>query len=417
MRITWAVTPVDLGSKLIYREVLCGDESDSNWIELIPDMKYYRHGDYFYQFQYVFTTVIPGLSERCTYEYIIGNGIFWRESRFFSGRTPYYNHPFNQENLDYQPTLLVIGDMGAGNYSQYSRNMFLTEAQLGSYDFSIHLGDIAYNLNSEGGAVANQFMEEIEGFGSEYPYMTVPGNHERFSNFSDYTNRFYMPRNWASQNTSFYYSFNFGRAHFIFFNTESIFYHSEEVQHRLFTWLKEDLMLANKHREEVPWIITFSHKPFYCSLDFRYSMEEKKLANNDDCSQQTFVTRAAYEDLFFKYKADAVIAGHVHNYERNSAIYKGTPIPCDIDMPNHLHNCGAPIHVVTGNAGNHYPFEPVSPTPQDWFRTGAGNSTGYGKLYILNETHIYWEQYNSETGRTIDHFWLSKSRTTYTTSL
>ena len=413
MRVTWAVIPLDLGSKLYYREILCGSGVNSDWIEIKPDIKYYRHGYLPYQFQYVCTAVIPTLSHQCTYEYQVANGIFWRETRFFSGRTPYYTQPFDKEDLEYQPTVVVIGDMGVGNYSQYSRQMLEIEAQLGTYDFSIHPGDIAYNLNTNGGEVGNQFMQEIEGFASEYPYMTVPGNHERFSNFTDYINRFYMPKNWASQSTSFYYSFNFGRAHFIYFSTETIFYNSKDVQNRLYKWLKKDLELANKNREEVPWIITFSHKPFYCSLDFRYSMKEGDLANNDDCSAQTILTRAAYEELFFRHKVDAVVAGHVHNYERTSAIYKGMPIPCDLDLHNHVHNCGAPIHIVTGNAGNHYPFEPVTETPQDWFRSGADNSTGYGKLYIANETHVYWEQYNSNTGKVVDYFWLSKSHTTY----
>ena len=176
MRITWAVTPFDFGSVLYYRQVLCGTETDSDWVKIQPDVKYYRHGDAFYQFQYVLSAVIPELSKRCTYEYIVGNGIFWQESKLFSGRTPFYNMPFDKDDLEYQATLLVLGDMGIGNFSQYSRDMIQTEAQLGSYDFSIHLGDIAYNLDSEGGELGNQFMSEIEGFASEVPYMTVPGN-------------------------------------------------------------------------------------------------------------------------------------------------------------------------------------------------------------------------------------------------
>ncbi len=407
------MTPLDIGSKLYYRQVLCLSDTDTDWGEIIPDVKYYRHGDAFYQFQYVFSAVIPELSKKCTYEYTVGNGIFWQESKLFSGRTPYYNQPFQNDDLEYQATLLVLGDMGTGNFSQYSREMIHTEAQLGSYDFSIHLGDIAYNLDSEGGELGNQFMSEIEEFASEVPYMTVPGNHEHYSNFSDYINRFYMPRNWASQDSSFYYSFNYGRAHLIFFSTETVFYNSKDVHNRQLNWLKEDLELAQKNREEVPWIITFAHKPFYCSIDYRYPIEEEDFSNNDDCSGQTYRTREAFEELFFNYSVDVVIAGHVHNYERNSAIYKSSPIPCDLDIPTHLHNCEAPIHIVSGNAGNNHFFEPITKTPQDWFRSGATAATGYGKLYIINQTHIYWEHYNSETSKTVDNFWLSKDRISY----
>jgi UDP-2,3-diacylglucosamine pyrophosphatase LpxH len=413
MRVTWVVSPFDFGQEITYREILCGDTKDGEWQRSEPKGHYFLHGFMPYQYQYIYHAEIPGLRKECTYEYTIGNGIFWRESKFFSGRTPHYNQPFDREDLEYQPALLVIGDMGAGNYSQYTRQMMEAEAHAGSYDFSIHLGDISYNLEDMGGTVGNQFMDEIESFASEVPYMVVPGNHERPRNFTHYVNRFNMPRNWASQKTSFYYSFNYGRAHFVFYSTETIFFGTVDVHSRQMEWLKQDLELANKNREEVPWIITFAHKPFYCSIDYRYSASEKDVANNDDCYQQATETRAAYEDIFYKYKVDAIIAGHVHNYERNSAAYNNMPMPCEIDLPDKLHNCDAPIHITTGNAGNDKFFEPITQTPQDWFRSGATAETGYGKLYIVNQTHIFWEQLNSQRGKVVDGFWFSKNRIRY----
>jgi hypothetical protein len=32
-------------------------------------------------------------------------------------------------------------------------------------------------------------------------------------------------------------------------------------------WLEADLILANKNRAVVPWIVIFGHKPMYCTDD------------------------------------------------------------------------------------------------------------------------------------------------------
>lgn len=417
MRVTWAVTPIDLGSKLMYREILCKSASQNHWKTLKPAKSYYKHGEPFYRYQYVYTVVIDSLKSDCIYEYKIGNGIFWKDSNSFEGRTPYYSTPFDKSDTNYPVTAIVLGDMGIGEYSSYSRLIIEAQTAAGSYDFIIHLGDIAYNLDSDEGTVGNQYMDEIESFAAENSYLVVPGNHEHYSNFTDYIQRFYMPKNWASQSTSFYYSFNLGRAHFVMYNSEAIFYSSKDELNRMKQWMEEDLAKANENRSEVPWLFVFAHKPLYCSLDFRYAMDEELMSNNNNCAGQTIKMRAHFEEMFFKNRVDIVFAGHVHNYERNGAIYKEMPVPCEIDIPNYQHNCEAPIHIVTGNAGNDHIYEPITQTPQDWYRSGTGTNYGFGKLYVYNNTHIYWEQYNSETGLIADHVWLSKDRLGYTTSL
>lgn len=417
MRVTWAVTPFDFGSELIYREILCKSNSQNKWKTLRPDKSTYKHGESFYRYQYVFTVVIDRLRPDCVYEYQISNGIFWKDSFSFEGRTPFYNTPFDKSDLEYPATAIVVGDMGIGEYSSYSRQIIEAESSAGTYDFLIHLGDIAYDLYTDEGTVGNQFMAEIESFASEFPYMVLPGNHEHYFNFTDYIQRFYMPKNWASQDTSFYYSFNLGRAHFVMYNSETVFYTSKDVLNRMKIWLQEDLEKANENRNEVPWLFVFAHKPLYCSLDFRYAMDEERMSNNNNCNGQTIKMRKHFEELFFKNRVDIVFAGHVHNYERNGAIYKGMPIPCKIDVQNHQHNCEAPIHIVSGNAGNDHIYEPITQTPQDSYRSGTGTNYGFGKLYVYNSTHVYWEQYNSETGAIADFVWLTKDRPGYTTSL
>lgn len=60
------------------------------------------------------------------------------------------------------------------------------EAQRGLYDAAIHIGDFAYDMNTDNAKVDHEFMKQIEGIAAYLPYMTVPGNHEESHNFSNY---------------------------------------------------------------------------------------------------------------------------------------------------------------------------------------------------------------------------------------
>lgn len=67
-----------------------------------------------------------------------------------------------------------------------------------------------------------------------------------------------------------------------------------------------------------PWIVTFGHRPMYCSND-----------NDNDCTHSETLTRVGLpfthffglEDLFYKYGVDVEIWAHEHSYERLWPIY------------------------------------------------------------------------------------------------
>lgn len=46
------------------------------------------------------------------------------------------------------------------------------------YDAIIHVGDFAYDMNSENALVGDQFMRQIESLAAYVPYMVCAGNHE-----------------------------------------------------------------------------------------------------------------------------------------------------------------------------------------------------------------------------------------------
>jgi hypothetical protein len=89
--------------------------------------------------------------------------------------------------------------MGVGYWSEPTRNLIKKEADLGSFDAIVHLGDIGYDLDGKGGSVGNKYGRLIQEFAAIKPYMTLPGNHEKASNFTHYTNRYIMPENWLPE--------------------------------------------------------------------------------------------------------------------------------------------------------------------------------------------------------------------------
>jgi hypothetical protein len=62
--------------------------------------------------------------------------------------------------------------------------------------------------------------------------------------------------------------------------------------------------------------------------------------------------REIFEDILYDAGVDIYFQAHVHNYERDAAIYKNLTVASDIDEQNLHFNANAPVYIVTGNAGN-----------------------------------------------------------------
>jgi len=178
----------------------------------------------------------------------------------------------------------------------------------------------------------------------------------------------------------------------------------------MINWLREDLEKANQNRENRPWIIMGTHHPLYCSVDYGKPMSYK---SNSDCGEDTEVLKPILEDLFYENGVDLLITAHVHNYERDAAIYKNKTVKSDYD-DLHIHiNPKAPIHIVSGNAGNYEGHnDPVSHTPQEWARY-LSNDYGYARIVVHNSTHLYWEQFSALDKDVIDYLWIVKTKPRY----
>ena len=84
---------------------------------------------------------------------------------------------FPDPEVDWSPQIVMFGDMGNANAQSMVR--LQQETQRGFYDMVIHVGDFAYDMDSDNARVGDEFMRQIESIAAYVPYMTCPGNHEQ----------------------------------------------------------------------------------------------------------------------------------------------------------------------------------------------------------------------------------------------
>jgi len=391
-------------------------DCEAQWSSATPSRSVFTKYKLDIYVEIIYTAIASSLQPDCEYTYRVGSGPhLWSKSYRFKGLTPFYTVSTTPGNatLPDSPRIAIFGDMGIGDFSKQTRNLLETYTQTGAIDAVIHLGDIGYDLDSRQGRVADQFLHEIQPIASHIPYMVVPGNHEHYDNFTHYSSIFRMPRNRQSGESNFFYSFNLGKAHFICVNSEAYFYLSTEFIAAQYEWLEADLAVAQANRDAIPWVFVCMHKPFYCNIDWRRPMEESHdFKSNYDCDHESKQLRGELEDLFHRYSVDMVFAGHMHNYERETPIYQNRSIPSEVDFPHYHRNPKAQVSILSGSAGSDHLHDVLSATPQLWNVINVDNY-GFGVLSVLNNSHIYWEQLDSQSHQVVDYVTIEKTRPTY----
>ncbi|EFY93510.1 acid phosphatase precursor [Metarhizium acridum CQMa 102] len=241
-----------------------------------------------------------------------------------------------------------------------------------------------------------------------------------------------MPGQESGGVTNFWYSFDYGLAHFISFNGEADYPYSPEwpfardvkggeskpkknetfitdsgpfgaVDGSIYTkesyeqyrWLEKDL--ASVDRKKTPWVIAMSHRPMYSSQvsDYQKNM------------------RDAFEGLFLKYGVDAYLSGHIHWYERTFPLGNNGTIDKDAIINNNTFrtNPGKSItHIINGMAGNiesHMTLE-KGQSPLNITCVLDQLHYGFSKLTIHNETVLTWSFVKGSDGSSGDDFTLIK---------
>ncbi|XP_026288877.1 acid phosphatase type 7 [Frankliniella occidentalis] len=343
---------------------------------------------------YIHRVLLSNLTSSSKYVYHCGSDLGW--SGVFWFLTP-------PDESKWSPHLAIYGDMGNENAQSLAR--LQEEVQRSVYDAIIHVGDFAYDMDSDNARVGDEFMRQIETVAAYVPYMTCPGNHEQTYNFSNYRARFSMP----GESEGLWYSFDMGPVHFVALSTE-VYYNFNYGMKQLvkqYYWLEEDLKKASEpeNRKKHPWIITYGHRPMYCSnYDF------------DDCRQHSTFVRSGIpvlkwfglEEMFYRYGVDLSIWAHEHSYERLWPVYDYKVLNGSVNQP--YQNPRATVHIITGSAGCSERTDPFIPNKPEWsaFRN---SDYGYTKVKAWNDTHLYVEQVSDDQdGKVIDNIWLVKDK-------
>ncbi|KAI6190369.1 Purple acid phosphatase [Aphelenchoides bicaudatus] len=317
--------------------------------------------------------------------------------------------------IDFPFKVLVFGDLGLQN--GVSAPYLLESAQKREFDLAILVGDISYDLHAQDGHVGDVFMRQMEPFFAQIPLLVIAGNHEDDGkNFSNYRYRFNMPQDPFGD--SQVYSFDLGPIHWLGISTEyyGYFYeYGQESVHNQYRWLKEDLKAAHANRLKRPWIVSFQHRPFYCSNSNSYECESFE----NTLVRVGFEDMPGLEDLFVEYGMDLGFWGHEHSCESfhceflfnerffpisRRYVYNLTEKPYE--------NALAPTYIITGSAGCHTPdaeFDEQHPVPGSVKRS---TDYGYTMLHVKNRTHLYIEQISVVTAqpKVIDSLWLTKTQ-------
>ncbi|XP_067932184.1 acid phosphatase type 7-like [Watersipora subatra] len=337
----------------------------------------------------VFRALMTGLTPHQVHAYRVEtNGHLSKNFTFL--------HPSDEPNRSNK--FLIYGDLGKiGGGITVSR--LKAEAARNLYDAVLHVGDFAYDLHNEGGRRGDKFLRRIEQIASRLPYMHCVGNHEIPYGFIHYRYRFSSPRvPWPIPRNQMWYSFDAGLAHFISYSTEVYFTDGQVYVARQYEWLQQDLAEANRNRAVRPWIIAFGHRPMYCSN-----------INRDDCTKNVSAMRKEpynLERLFHTSGVDLIIQAHEHSYERLHPLYNGTQVGCGYNNPS------AAVHLIAGSAGcneREMMCADVLLAPaHHWSakRSWLPGLNGYGRLHIVNSTHLRWQQIMSISSQPLDEFTL-----------
>lgn len=385
MLVTWVTMDFTTSSAVLYGTDTLDQGALGNVTKFVD-------GGTLHRTMYMHVAKMTGLKPGVKYVYVVGGHDGWSEMFHF--------HAI-RDGSDWSPYLIVYGDMG--NDNARALPFLQLDAMMGNFDAVLHVGDFAYDMDTDNARVGDEFMRQIEVIAAYVPYMTCPGNHEQMYQFSNYRNRFTMP---MGDGKGMYFSFNIGPVHIISFNTEIyFFYSSTESIKAQYDWLKADLIQANINRKEQPWIIVMGHKPMYCTSD---DDGELCFNINNRVRNGSELFRPNLEELFYNYGVDLQFYAHEHSYERLWPIYK-TKV-CNGSVSEPYTNPQAPVHIITGSAGDQEGQTKFVPLPSNWsaFRT---DDYGYTRIRIPNATHLYLDEISTDKdGAVIDSVWIIKDK-------
>lgn len=257
---------------------------------------------------YQFEAKLTGLRTDTTYYYAVYNG----GTRLTPADASYRfrTHPVQGAHRD--TYIWAVGDSGRGNKMQrqvhqamidYNKKHKLT------LDMYLHVGDMAYGSGRDPEFQANFFKIYEPTLRNTVCWPSM-GNHEGYTSvgktgIGPYYDAYITPTQGEAggvpSGKEAYYSFNYGRAHFIVLNSHDL---DRAPSATMAQWLREDL--AKTSAKKTDWLIAFWHHPPYT-----------KGSHDSDKEQQLIEMREHIMPILESSGVDLVLTGHSHIYERS----------------------------------------------------------------------------------------------------
>jgi len=249
---------------------------------------------------------LTGLTTATTYKYRIAG-----EKVEFTFRT------LPQAHVAAPTRVWIIGDSGTGNKNArdvyHAYRDFTKERPT---DVWLMLGDNAYGFGTDKeyqNAVFNMYMPLLHNtcvwpaVGNHETYWAYRDDNPLTHNLADpYLAIFDLPTKGEAggvpSGSELYYSFDYGRTHFICLDSQINIY--EKNGDQMYQWLKADLEQVND--EKYDWVIAYWHHVPYTHG-----------THNSDIEWQHIQMREKYVPLLEKHGVDLNFGGHSHVYERS----------------------------------------------------------------------------------------------------
>ncbi|HEX6810279.1 MAG TPA: metallophosphoesterase [Planctomycetota bacterium] len=189
-------------------------------------------------------------------------------------------------------SFFVFGDCGSASSDQMR---VASLCQSWNWDLGLLTGDIVYP-DGQASGFDPRFFTPYAPILRTTPHYPVLGNHDVHTpNGQPWQDAFYLPTN--NSGTERWYSFDFGKCHFIGLDSTQPSSQSQK------TWLRSDLQTARS--AGAAWIFVTLHHPPYSS------------GTQHGRSQSVFSHLCP---IFEEFEVDAVFTGHDHIYERSMVI-------------------------------------------------------------------------------------------------
>jgi 3',5'-cyclic AMP phosphodiesterase CpdA len=294
-----------------------------------------------------------------------GNTYYYRVSG--SCKVYYFTYPktaaSEKDKSIYPFTLGLTADVGQTNVSAAT---FEALKALNA-DVVLLAGDLSY---ADGWiALWDSFGNLIQSLAAYVPLLTTGGNHELSSAeaWLSYMQRYPTPHESSGSPHICYWGREVGPVHIIALCSYAGFT-SSSLQ---YSWLSN--YLATKiNRKATPWIVMMMHAPWYNSNNGHWKEGE--------------LMRQSMEPLLYKYGVDFVLSGHVHSYERSTAVYD-----------NEANQCGT-TYLNLGDGGNYENSYTSWRFPADSWSLFREASFGVGEMVIHNSTHAYYAWHRHACG-------------------